>query len=130
MTAMTIARPTTVRTSDPPAVAPGTLFGVGPSFRLTGVFSPVAPNASATSSSSTEAAAAAVSRDFEGIWDGDPVEGQSGSRPLSAFRPGRFRGWRSARCAARRDWPARLAKRGCPKGVFGSLDVWWPYMDV
>src|SRR3954447_22768649 len=93
MTAMTIARPTNVRTSDPPAEAPGTLFGVVPSFRLTGVFSPVvAPNASATSSSSTEAAAAAVSRDFEGIWDGDPVEGQSGSRPLSAFRPGRFRG--------------------------------------
>src|SRR3954452_9435423 len=75
MTAMTIARPTNVRTSDPPADAPGTLFGVGPSFRLTGVFSPVAPNASATSSSSTEAAAAAVSRDFEGIWDGDPIEG-------------------------------------------------------
>src|SRR3954463_14922735 len=67
MTAMTIARPTAGRTSDPPAEAPGTLFGVGPSFRLTGVFSPVAPNASATSSSSTEAAAAAVSRDFEGI---------------------------------------------------------------
>src|SRR3954470_9634549 len=92
MTAMTIARPTNVRTSDPPAVAPGTLFGVGPSFRLTGVFSPVAPNASATSSSSTEAAAAAVSRDFEGIWDGDPVEGQSGSRLVSAIRPWPFRG--------------------------------------
>src|SRR3954454_15483323 len=97
MTAMTIARPTNVRTSDPPAEAPGTLFGVVPSFRLTGVFSPVvAPNASATSSSSTEAAAAAVSRDFEGIWDGDPVEGQSGSRPLSAFRPAAFREVRNA----------------------------------
>src|SRR5436309_2315725 len=98
MTAMTIARPTNVRTSEPPAVAPGTLFGVGPSFRLTGVFSPVvAPNASATSSSSTEAAAAAVNRDFEGIWDGDPVEGQSGSRLVSAIRPPGFREGQKAR---------------------------------
>ena len=67
MTAMTIASPTNVRTSDPPADVPGTLFGVEPSFRLTGVFSPVAPNASEASSSSVVAAAAAVRRDFEGV---------------------------------------------------------------
>src|SRR4051794_33076092 len=35
--------------------------------------------------------------------DGDPVEGRSGTRPLSAFRPGGFRRRREGRKARRRE---------------------------
>src|SRR2546423_13746279 len=120
MAAMTIASPTKVRTSEPPADEPGTLGAPAlPSFRLTGVFSPVAPNASATSSSSTDAVAAAAVRKGLGIRDGEPVEGSSGSLPLSAIRPGGFNGRRREGGKARR----RETKAG---GREGESYCQWP----
>jgi hypothetical protein len=73
MTAMTIARPTIVRTSEPPAEpAPG-VFVSGTSSRFSGVFSPVAAaNASRASSSSRHAAARAVRKGL-GMKDGVPL---------------------------------------------------------